>query len=287
MKSGCFGWDGPIILDLDDVDSHIYQNRLNDPSVPSWQRWINKKHARDVEGLERELLPRFDAVWVANPRLSGLEYLQNTVLLPNISFPNETKPASVLPEPSAEAPPAIVFVGVMDYCANISAVDYFIRAIWPAIRRAKPRARFRIAGGRMLEENRKRWGAVEGVEILGFVPDIATAYADSHFAIAPILYGSGTNIKVLECFAYGRTCVASAFAADPFADIFRDGVSLRVGGTDEAFAAACVDLLQDAPQRLSLAARGRELLEQHFSFTAFKSVVADTVSRVLERSVRH
>ncbi len=286
MKSGCLDWGGPTILDLDDVDSHVYRSRLNDPHLPGLKRWINRRHYLQAEELQRKLLPRFDAVWVANDRVEGLDYLPQRIWLPNIPFPRQdASAAGPLPEPPADAPPAMVFVGSLGVYPNVSAVNHFVRAIWPAVHRAEPRARFRIAGPGLSPVDQARWSAVPGVDTLGFVENLADVYAGAHFAVAPILAGSGTNIKVIECFAYGRTCVVSPFAAAPFAGTLRDGESLRVGATDEAFAAACVDLLRDPPQRAALVARGREAVQEHFSFAAFKSVVADTVARVFRPMV--
>ena len=285
MKSGCTeGWSGPTILDLDDVDSHVYLSRLNDPHLPRWKRWINHRHYRSAEALQRRWLPRFDAVWLTTPHPEGFDYLRHVAWLPNIPYLAEGAPvAGRLPEPPPDAPPAILFVGSLSLYPNVSALDHFLRAVWPAVHSAEPRARFRIAGLGLQPECRDRWGAVPGVELLGFVEDMATAYAGCHFSVAPILSGSGTNIKVLECFAYGRTCVASAFAAARFTNVLRDGESLRVGGTDEAFATACVELLRDGDQRATLAANGREVVQRHFSFDAFKKSIADSVTEVTTR----
>src|SRR5207244_285308 len=46
----------------------------------------------------------------------------------------------------SSAEPVVVFVGSMDWEANIDAVDYFCRDIWPTVRAAIPAARFRIVG---------------------------------------------------------------------------------------------------------------------------------------------
>ena len=42
--------------------------------------------------------------------------------------------------------PLVMFVGSMDWEANIDGVTYFCREFWPNVKRAIPRARFRIVG---------------------------------------------------------------------------------------------------------------------------------------------
>lgn len=284
LKSGCLGSPVPTILDFDDVESHVYRSRLNNPNLPRWQRWINRRHHQQTERLEPVALRRFDAVWMANDRLGGFDYLPHKVWLPNIPFPREDgRPVPPAPAPATGSEPVILFVGTLDYAPNPAAVDHFVRAVWPAVHRAEPRARFRIVGSGMAPAQRARWEAVPGVEAVGFVADLAEAYAGCRFTVVPIVTGSGTNIKVLESLAYGRTTVVSPFAHAPFAGVFRDGESLRVPASDEAFAAACLDLLRDGNQCAALAARGRELVQRHFSFDAFKTIVADSVAEVTAR----
>lgn len=290
MKSGCLGWGGPTILDLDDVDSHVYRSRIHNPRLPRYHRIINRRHFHEAEQLQRDLLPLFDLVWVPNPQVEGLEFLERKTWLPNIPFPREESRqaagASPLPEPVDPDDLGILFVGSLAVAPNFTAVDHFVRAVWPAVHASEPRARFRIYGPGLRPEHRARWAAVPGVEPIGFVEDLASAYAGCRFAVAPILSGSGTNIKVLECFAYGRTCVVSQFAHAPFADVLRDGESLRAATSDDAFAAACVDLLRDGRQRTAFAARGREVVQQHFSLDAFNATVAESVAEVMARHRR-
>ena len=52
--------------------------------------------------------------------------------------------------------------------------------------------------------------ALPNVEVSGFVQDLPPVYERAAFTVAPIYWGGGTKIKVLESLAYGRTCVASA-----------------------------------------------------------------------------
>lgn len=282
MKSGGLGWGGPTILDLDDVDSHVYRSRLNDPRLPRLKRWINWHHHRAAERLQRDLLPRFDLVWLPNPQPEGLEFLTRRAWLPNIPFPREHPHGGASrPEPADPGHLDVLFVGALSAAPNQTAVDHFVRAIWPAVHAAEPRARFRIVGPALSPEQRARWAAVPGVEPVGYVEDLAAAYAGCRFAVAPILSGSGTNIKVLECFSFGRTCVVSAFAHAPFAGVLRDGEALRMAASDGAFAAACLDLLRDGEQRARLAADGGEVVRQHFSFDAFKAIVAESVAEVV------
>jgi hypothetical protein len=50
--------------------------------------------------------------------------------------------------------PVVMFLGSMDWEANIDAVDYFCRDIWPSVRSAVPDALVRIVGRDASRRNR-------------------------------------------------------------------------------------------------------------------------------------
>ena len=67
------------------------------------------------------------------------------------------------------------------------------------------------------------------VVLRGFVPDIAAEYDQAALVIAPIEYGGGTQIKVIEALAFGRPLVASAFSHIGFSEHLRNEERLVAG----------------------------------------------------------
>jgi glycosyltransferase involved in cell wall biosynthesis len=106
---------------------------------------------------------------------------------------------------------SVVFVGSMDYHANIEAAAWFAGEVWPELRRRGVR-RFVIAGRNPAPAVRKLAGG--GVEVTGTLHDIRTVYAGAAAAVVPLRVGGGTRLKILEAMAAGVPVVATHLAAE-------------------------------------------------------------------------
>jgi glycosyltransferase involved in cell wall biosynthesis len=206
------------------------------------------------------------------------EVTRNAAILPNIPY-NVPVVAPPL-NGSRSASPIVLTVGVLHYLPNRDGVDRFIREGWPKVRAACPTAEYWLAG-KNDPATARRWQAVPGVKVLGFVDDLAAAYHASWFTVCPLWTGAGTNIKVLESLAFGRTCVATVIGHRGFEDCLPSGDSLLVAANPEDLAENCIRLINDHTLRLALAKRGREVVQREFSYQKFANIVHREVERAL------
>ncbi|HEY2890008.1 MAG TPA: glycosyltransferase [Dongiaceae bacterium] len=149
--------------------------------------------------------------------------------------------ASVSPVPLGDEPIA-VFVGIMLYPPNREALALLRQEIWPLVRRGMPQARLLVAGEggeRLVQAN----DAAEGIEMLGFVKDLAPLYARARLTAVAIRRGSGTRFKIVESAVHGRPCVSTTIGAEGL--LFRDGESILLRDSMVDFADACIRLLAD------------------------------------------
>jgi glycosyltransferase involved in cell wall biosynthesis len=128
---------------------------------------------------------------------------------------------------------------------------------------------------------RDRLGTIGGVRAIGFVPDIRAAYAEAAACVAPVYEGGGTNIKVLEALAYGRTLALTSFAHRGFVETLPAGRAVLVAESPEELARACIVLLRDPVRRDGLAAAGRDAVHNYYSPRRFFAIVRDMVGRAL------
>ena len=96
----------------------------------------------------------------------------------------------------------VVFVGSMDYHANIDAVTYFAKTAWPALRERRPEWRFVIVGSRPAPEV-VGLANEAGIVVTGTVEDVRPYYRKAALVVVPLRVGSGTRLKVLEAMAAG------------------------------------------------------------------------------------
>ncbi len=107
----------------------------------------------------------------------------------------------------------IVYVGLMNYTANVEAVGYFARQIWPAVRQRFPHWTFTIVGANPTAEVRQL-ASMDGIEVTGTVDDVRPYYRDALAAVAPLLNGAGTRLKILEAMAAGVPVLSTPLGAE-------------------------------------------------------------------------
>ena len=151
-----------------------------------------------------------------------------------------------------------VFVGAMDYRPNVDAACWFCCEVWPAVRRRRPGATFRVVGRRPAAAVR-RLASLPGVEVVGPVPDVRPYLHGAAVAVAPLRLGRGLQNKVLEAMAAGRPVVASPQAV---AGLGRgSGLPAVIAASPEEWAGEVIRLLGDPAARAALGEAGRRYAE--------------------------
>ncbi|HEY1182607.1 MAG TPA: glycosyltransferase [Bryobacteraceae bacterium] len=120
--------------------------------------------------------------------------------------------------PVAEDSPrrSLVYVGAMDFHANIDAACWFTRHAWPAIHQRFPDWRLTLIGSNPAPAVREL-AREPNVEVTGTVPDVVPYYRDAVAAIVPLRTGGGTRLKILEAMAAGVPVVSSRQGAEGLA----------------------------------------------------------------------
>jgi sugar transferase (PEP-CTERM/EpsH1 system associated) len=108
---------------------------------------------------------------------------------------------------------SLVFTGAMDYRANVDAVVWFTKDVWPIIRQKNPNAEFFIVGSNPTPEVHKL-AQTQGVKVTGRVADVRPYLHGAKVAVAPLRIARGTQNKVLEAMAMAKPTVVSKNAAE-------------------------------------------------------------------------
>jgi glycosyltransferase involved in cell wall biosynthesis len=176
-------------------------------------------------------------------------------LVPNVVDVSAIAP--VTPDVSAQR---AVFVGNFSYEPNRNGLRFLLDDVMPRVWAELPDARLRLVGAGLdappSDDPR--------VEALGFVDDLADAYADVSAVVVPLLQGGGTPLKFVEGLAYGLPVVATPRAAAGLA--VREGEDCLLAEGADAYAAALTRVLRDGAP--ALGERGRALATERYSIEA-------------------
>lgn len=258
---------GSVFIDVDDLPSEVWHSRVE--SLTGSTRWCSRHIWQDYAVKEKQYLQLAKGVWVAKPKdRESLAGLAHVGLLPNVPF--ASYPLGVKPLPaSLLANPVVMGVGIFDWPPNRQGFEWFIKSVWPRVMAKRSDARLHVVGKMSDHRVIQEWGSVPGVHCLGRVEDLKAEYQRATVAVAPIFTGGGTNIKVIEALSFGRPCVITPHAAKGF-----DGIDgLQIAGDPDAFAQACLDLLNNPDRAEALGLKGAASIGHVFSYEAFKGAV--------------
>lgn len=182
----------------------------------------------------------------------------------------------------ADHPPTAVFVGSMDWDANVDGVSHFLDLIWPIIQSQIPDARFIIVGRHPPASMIERARALQGVTVTGFVEDIRPYVRAAHVAVIPLRVGGGTRIKAYEAMAMGCPVVSTSIGIEGL-DVIDGEHYLRRDGAPEQ-AEAVVALMRDASLRRALSQRARQHVESRFGYRAAAAAFEDACMATLSNA---
>lgn len=182
----------------------------------------------------------------------------------------------------------IVFSGSFAYAPNRLAVRFFLRDIFPHIRRDIPGARFIAVGngGHQYLDFYRR----DGIEIHDFVPDLRAYLAAATVAVAPMTLGTGVSNKLLEAFSVGTPVVSTPVACGDLP--VSDGKHLFVAADAKAFARCAIELMGDSSLRKRIADSAHEFVTRDYDWEVVAGqmemlladlVQCDTNRRFVER----
>ncbi len=111
------------------------------------------------------------------------------------------------PIPPPEEPITFGFLGRVDWPPNREGLAWFLKNVWPEVKTRRPEARLIVAGSG--ESAWLKEFVLPGVEWRGRIDAVEPFYKEIHAALAPLFFGSGTKIKLVEAARFGRPVFAT------------------------------------------------------------------------------
>jgi sugar transferase (PEP-CTERM/EpsH1 system associated) len=257
----------PFILFDDHNCEYLLQKRACLTDIANPLRWHGAAYSffqwQRLRRYERDACRRSDlVVAVSEADAAALRSLVpelDPLVVPNgidvTDYPPDLAPAPELGEA------ALVFTGKMDFRPNVDAMRWFAGNVLPRIRQAVPQAHLWVVGQR---PHRRLEPLMEdpAITVTGWVDQVQPYIVGAAVYVAPLRMGGGTRLKLLEAMAMERAVVATRLGAEGFP--VSDGRELLLADSDQAFAEAVIDLLQDPMRRETLGKAARRFVEEGY-----------------------
>lgn len=176
---------------------------------------------------------------------------------------------------SGRSEKVVMFLGSMDWPANMDGVEFFCAEIWPRVTAAIPDARFQVVGRNPPPRIQRL--ASSSVEIVGGVKSVIPYLRSAPVFVVPLRVGGGTRLKIYEAMAAERAIVSTSVGAEGLD--FEDGRDLVLADDAVSFSDAVIRLLGDQAAREALG-RAAGLTAARFDWSA----VARDFEEVLRRT---
>lgn len=256
------------LVAYDTVDLHFLREQRRAAHQPSW---AGRALARSIKRSELRLVSQADLTLVVSPVEADL--LRQEAPGAQVRRLSLIQPLHDCVQPFAQRKD-LLFVGNFRHGPNVDGLHWFVREVFPEIRRQLPGVRLDVIGDDPHGEVRALASA--GVRLLGHVDDLGPHLEHARVSVAPLRYGAGVKGKITMSLAYGLPVVSTMIGCEGM--FLHDGTDVLVADTPQAFAAAVCRLYQDEDLWECLSAGGRDNVERHFSFDAAQEAVSEILA---------
>jgi len=268
---------GRIVMDFVDVDSDKWLQYSH--SKPWPVSLIYAREQRTLLTFERRIAAAVDRSLFVSPREAEVFQALAPEVADKVGYLNNGvdhgffTPEQGYPSPYGPGGKALVFTGAMDYWANVDAVEWFSRDVFPRIAAADPNAKFYIVGGKPTARVRALCSD-PGVVVTGRVPDVRPYLAHAKVVVCPLRIARGIQNKVLEGMAMARPVVATPAAFEGIDA--QPGRDLLVADGAEAFAEAVLACLAPASDS-AIGRQARAVVMANYSWDGNLRVLDDVI----------
>lgn len=173
--------------------------------------------------------------------------------------------------PTFRARRDILFVAGFNHAPNVDAILWFMKDVYPHVRRSLPEARVVIVGSdppqqvRRLETNQ--------VVVTGYKDDLAPIFANARLSVCPVRYGAGVKGKLVMSMAHGVPFVSTSVGIEGLQTAGKED-SFLVSDDPRAFARHVTALYQDERLWNAQASAGLAYVAQHYSESAAEDALS-------------
>jgi glycosyltransferase involved in cell wall biosynthesis len=198
-------------------------------------------------------------------------YLRSYARRANIrAIPIGVDPAHFRPsDDPVEHPLEILFIGNFRHTPNAEAASFLLNEIAPYF----PELTFVIAGSHVPNGLSQRSNA----KFTGYVGDTRKLFHSNTIFAAPMFSGTGQRVKLLEAFAMGSAVITTSLGAAGFPVV--TGKEAVIADTPSEFRAGLTALASSADLRSQIAARGRQMVLEHFAWERIGQHLLDVVEQ--------
>ncbi len=269
-----------LLLDWHNIESELMV-RFASETKNLAKKVIAQRTSHLLQRLESDLLQSCDAHTVVSDREKKALLHRNPGANVQV-VPNGVDTSTFFSQETSFSGQTLLFVGSMDYHANIDAAKWFAQGIWPSVSQQFPVLRFTIVGRSPGKDVQAL--ASDRIQVTGTVADVRPFYSDALAVVVPLRVGGGTRLKILEAMAMGTPVISTTLGAEGIS--YTNGKNILLADSAHEMSDAVKQIAENPALRLQLSTEGRVLVSQHYDWNSIGSRLFDIHSGLVTARVR-
>lgn len=266
-----------IVLDWHNIESRLMA-RYAETETDAIKKFVANRTSRQLEALERELLRTLDGhIAVSTQEAQTIRTWQPDA---QVCIVDNGVDVTGFQGDSLPTANRILFVGSMDYHANIDGVLWFASQIWPRVHAVRPDLKFTIVG-RNPPPKVQALSSNGGIEVTGTVESVIPYYREALLSVVPLRVGGGSRLKILEAMAAKIPVVSTTLGAEGLE--IQSCTDIRIEDAPMDFADAITELAKDSAARASLAQKALTLVQNRYDWPSLGARLTDFYQKQIVR----
>ncbi|QCR22171.1 glycosyltransferase family 4 protein [Pontibacter sp. SGAir0037] len=263
------------LYDAHNVDSRLWLQQAKAQKIKKL-----KAYAKDALSLEEKLYKKANAFFCCSEE----DYRKLTFLNKNkiqgVVIPNGVdlaeKPLDERNDKHLSK--QLIFCGSLDYLPNMEGLLWFYEKVYPMVKGKIPGVSLTIIGSNSQPNTFQNLMNDSSVDFVGRVRRVVPYYHRSAIAIAPLLSGSGTRLKILEAMSLGNPVVSTKVGAEGI--LYNNGEHLLIADSAEQFAEQIASLLSDSLKFNTMRTQAYELVKANYNWKMIGDLVNNYISKL-------
>jgi glycosyltransferase involved in cell wall biosynthesis len=185
-----------------------------------------------------------------------------------------------LPDLQDKQQKRIFYAGTLDWEPNRDGLTWFLKECWPTVKSEQPDMTFQICGKGANPELLTLMKRSDGVEYLGFVPDLTEVMDSCTLAIVPLRFGSGMKIKTLDAMYRGLPVVTTKVGAEGIELVSQKHAVIADDANE--FATAITRLTSDKELWSMLSVESRALARSKYTYSALAESMLNDINLLIK-----
>lgn len=180
---------------------------------------------------------------------------------------------------------SLLYIGSLGWEANVDGLLWFIGSVWPELLKQHPRLTFNIVGKNPDQRLITAVEACHGIKLTGFVQNLEPYFQQHRVFVAPLRFGAGMKVKVLNAMCRGIPTVTTSVGSEGMEVTHME--HLAIADDTRSMVESIHTLLNNKSAWQTLEKNSRSLVKEKYTWKALFLSMLKNINQLLMETHQH